>query len=116
MEKGFGGSKNETGVVLCKGLPRPCTSVSAISQELRAIFACEYRDVSSVKWTGAHVLKKGRVIGENLWPDDASAGLRLDVKNYDRVGENQSWWVELESAGEEWWVCVAGVGFRTKFL
>ena len=58
--------------------------------------------------------KKLRIIDEDLWPDDESVVSRLDAKTYDGAAENQSWWVELESGGEEWWVCVAGVGFRTE--
>ena len=74
----------------------------------------QYRDVFSVAWTRASMSKKVRVIDEDLWPDDESAGSGLDVKTYDCAAENQSWWVELESGGLEWWVCVAGVGFRTE--
>ena len=74
----------------------------------------EWRDVSSATWKRASVSTKVRVIDEDLWPDDESAGSGLDVKTYDCAAENQSWWVELESGGAEWWVCVAGIGFRTE--
>jgi hypothetical protein len=115
-ERVSGDAKTKRGYYCVKAYHDCVREYQGFLMRLQVAVDVEWRDDISDNWKPAFVSKRLRIIDAELWPDDFSVVSSSGSKAYDvaAAGNDRSWWVELSYGGAEWWVCVAGVGFRTE--